>query len=492
MSDRPFIEDELVSRSPADLRDVVGTFPYSLDRAEEAVGEARAAQPAWAHRRLEERLNLLAALRERFLANAGEFTTLLCREVGKPRWEAAQEAALLPAKIDSFLAEGLPLVRTHVPAGVTGEWRFRPHGVMAVIGPFNFPVHLPNGHIVPALALGNTVVFKPSELTPALGALYERCVQEAGFPMGVFSVIQGDRSIGAYLSQEADVDGILFTGSVATGIAIARANADRPGKILALELGGKNAALVFDDSDVDQALQQVAYGGFITTGQRCSSTSRCLVQRGLLPRFSQALADLARKISVGHYAEPVFMGPLISAPARERYLATLKRAPQEGAEVMLESIVPDTTAPGHYVGPSVHLIQTPHADSRYQTDELFGPDIAVRGFDDDDDALAIANETAFGLVASVFTSKKERFEWLAERLRAGVINWNAPTVGASGKLPFGGIGLSGNHRPAGAFSSLYCAWPVALLEGAPLATGKPGEPGRTGSLAPGFPEVHGS
>jgi succinylglutamic semialdehyde dehydrogenase len=479
-------QGELTSRSPADLNDVVGVFPYSVAAAQEAVARARIAQPAWAQRSLAERVGFLATLRERFVANAGELSQLLSREVGKPRWQAAQEAALLPAKIDSFLSDGLPLVQSYAPPGAHGEWRFRPHGVMAVLGPFNFPIHLPNGHIVPALALGNTVVFKPSELTPAVGAMYERCAREAGLPEGVFNLVQGERSVGSYLSTDADVDGVLFTGSVGTGTAIARANADRPGKMLALELGGKNAALVFDDADFAHALSQVAYGAFITAGQRCSSTSRCLVQRRLLPRFSEALVQVAAQIKVGHPSGDVFMGPLITATARERFMSAVGHASSEGAQTLLEPMVPSTSHPGHYLRPSVHMVTKPLADSRYQRNELFGPDVALYAFDDDDQALALANDTPFGLVASVFTARRERFDWLSSRLRAGVINWNAPTVGASGKLPFGGVGLSGNHRPAGAFSSLYCAWPAAILEGTPH------DPAKPKASVPGFPDVQGS
>jgi succinylglutamic semialdehyde dehydrogenase len=476
-------DGELTSRSPADLDDVVGVFPYSVAAATTAVEGAREAQPAWAQRPIGERLALLQALRARFLARAGELAEMLSREVGKPRWEAAQEAALLPAKIDSFLSEGLLLVEGRSPLGVKGEWRFRPHGVMAVLGPFNFPVHLPNGHIVPALGLGNTVVFKPSELTPAVATIYERCVREAGIPEGVFAVVQGEREVGAYLAVDAPVDGVLFTGSVATGTRIAQGNADKPGKILALELGGKNPALVFDDADFAQAVYQVAHGAYATAGQRCSSTSRCLVQRGLMPRFADALVGLASELRVGHFSEDVFMGPLISEGARERFLGAVGRPAEEGAQALLPSSVSTAARPGHYLRPSVHLVQQRIPHSHYQRDELFGPDVALYPFDDDEEALAIANDTDFGLVASVFTASRPRFEWLAARLRAGVINWNAPTVGASGKLPFGGIGLSGNHRPAGAFSSRYCAWPLAIQEGGPFDAAAPG------ALSPGMPRL---
>ncbi len=473
-------EGALTSRSPADLGDLVGVFPYSVTAAEQAVARAREAQPGWAQRPLSERLALLQALRARFAARAAEISELLSREVGKPRWEAAQEAALLPAKIDSFLAEGLPLVQGRAPPGANGEWRFRPHGVVAVLGPFNFPVHLPNGHIVPALALGNSVVFKPSELTPAVGVLYERCVREAGFPEGVFSLVQGERQVGAYLSAQAEVDGILFTGSVSTGAAIARANAENPGKLLALELGGKNAALVFEDADFAQALYQVAYGAFVTAGQRCASTSRCLVQRSLLPRFSEALVRVAGGLQVGHFSEDVFMGPLITAEATDRFLAAVQRSSSEGTDALLPPERFTASRPGHYLRPSVHLVQRRLADSHYQRDELFGPDVALYAFDDDDEGLAIANDSPYGLAASVFTASAERFDWMSSRLKAGVINWNAATVGASGKLPFGGTGLSGNHRPAGAFSSLYCAWPVAISHGAPF------DPAAPGAIAPGM------
>jgi succinylglutamic semialdehyde dehydrogenase len=203
----------------------------------------------------------------------------------------------------------------------------------------------------------------------------------------------------------------------------------------------------------------------------------------LLPRFAEALVRLASELRVGHFSEDVFMGPLISDAARERFLQALSRPEEQGAQALLPSRICTAARPGHYLRPSVHLVQKRMAGSRYQEDELFGPDVALYAFDDDEEALAIANDTDFGLVASVFTANRERFEWLAARLRTGVINWNAPTVGASGKLPFGGIGLSGNHRPAGVFSSRYCAWPVAIHEGARF------DPSAPGTLAPGMPRL---
>lgn len=470
------MQGELCVQSPGDLEAPPRVFPWARALAEEAVARARAAQPRWEQTPLEARLTLLRVLRERFAAHREAFARLLGVEVGKPLWEGEQEAQLLSAKIDSTLAEGLRLVEPHRPAGVDGEWRYRPHGVLAVLGPFNFPVHLPNGHIVPALALGNTVIFKPSELTPALGELYGRCLAEAGFPPGVFQVVQGPRAIGEYLASDAELDGVLFTGSVAVGTAIARANADRPGKILALELGGKNAAVVCADADLDHAAYQIAFGAYVTAGQRCSSTSRCLVEASVIDRLQEKLAALAARLTVGPFDQPgTFMGPLISAAAKARFLAAVGAAEAEVIVAPAEATPPGVR--GHFVRPSLHRVTRRLPGSHYQQAELFGPDLALYAFHDEDEAVAIANDTRFGLCASVFSTDRLRFARLAGKLRAGVINWNSPTVGASGKLPFGGVGESGNHRPAGIFSSLYCAWPSAIQFGAQGPTPEKPAPG---------------
>jgi succinylglutamic semialdehyde dehydrogenase len=469
-------QGELRVASPGDLDAAPRVFAWSLGAARSAVQRAREAQPGWERTPLPDRLALLRRLRDRFTAHEGDFARLLGVEVGKPLWEGIQEARLLANKVEVTLDQGLQLVAPHRPPGIDGEWVYRPHGVLAVLGPFNFPVHLPNGHVLPALALGNTVVFKPSELTPEVGQLYDGCFVEAGFPAGVFQVVQGERSVGEYLSGEAAVDGVLFTGSVAVGAAIARANASRPGRILALELGGKNAALVFGDADLDRAAYQIAYGAYVTAGQRCSSTSRCLVERGVAAELQSRLADLARRLRVGHFEDPqAFAGPLVSATAKESYLAAVRASGAEPIVAPAEAAV--TGKRGHYLRPSLHRVERRVQGNRYQEAELFGPDLALYVFDDEPGAVQLANDTSFGLCASVFTSDRSRFERLARELRAGVINWNSPTVGASGKLPFGGIGNSGNHRPAGVFSSLYCAWPAAISFGLAGPTPEAPSPG---------------
>ncbi len=405
----PEDQGELRVLSPGDLDAPARVVGWSLHQARQAVDRARAAQPAWAALPSPARLALLRRLSERFASHQETFARLLGVEVGKPLWEGAQEAKLLAAKVDSTLEQGLRLVEPHRPQSIDGEWRYRPHGVMVVLGPFNFPVHLPNGHILPALAVGNTVIFKPSELTPSIGELYARCFAEAGFPPGVFQVVPGERTVGAFLSGEAEIDGVLFTGSTEVGMAIMAANAGKPGKILALELGGKNAALVFADADLDRAAYQIAYGAYTTAGQRCSSTSRCLVEASVIDRLQTRLAELARRLTVGHFDDPgAFMGPLISAPARERYLAALRDTAADAIVPPHEPLVAGKR--GHYVSPSLHRVAARTKGNRYQERELFGPDLALYSFEDEGHALELANDTAYGLCASVFTSDRARFE----------------------------------------------------------------------------------
>jgi succinylglutamic semialdehyde dehydrogenase len=466
----PFQADagELVSRSPADLSDEIGRFPTSVADVDKAVGAARAAFRAWSVLPQVERNAAILRLRAELLAREAAFVEVISREVGKPRWEARTELKAMVGKADVTLNEGLRFIAPFTPDSLNGECRFRPHGVLAVIGPFNFPGHLPNGHIMPALAAGNTVVFKPSELTPGVGQLYTEAVHASGFPAGVFNLVQGGRSIGERISIAPGIDGILFTGSQGVGSAIQRVNADRPGKILALELGGKNCSVVLEDADFDKAVYDVLFSAYVTTGQRCSATSRAIVHASLVDRFTDRMATLVGKLKVGHPAkDDTFMGPLISETARAKFLEGCARAKSEGAQAIIEPRayeLPEGPL-GYYVRPGLHRVTEVRADSAYQREELFGPDLAIYSFQEPEEAIALANAVDYGLTAAVFTGDRLKFDALANRIEAGVINWNAPTVGSSSRLPFGGIKRSGNHRPAGLFSTLYCAYPIAITRG---------------------------
>ncbi|HVK62494.1 MAG TPA: aldehyde dehydrogenase family protein, partial [Bdellovibrionales bacterium] len=383
-------------------------------------------------------------------------------------WEAHTEVKAMIGKIDITLDNSLKLVQDErvegALPGVDGYVRHNPRGVMAVLGPFNFPGHLPNGHIVPALATGNTVVFKPSEMTPAVAQVMAQIFHEAQFPPGVFNLVQGLAETGKRLVSDEHVDGILFTGAYETGQKIKQATFEHHWKLLALELGGKNATIVWDDADLNKAIYESVIGSFVTAGQRCSCTSRIILHKSIAEKFIDKFYDTAKKLTIGYWKDDPFMGPLINADAVEKYLRFQEIAQREGAERLMRGKALDTGRSGYYVTPSICLVPQFKPDSVYQKSEIFGPNVAIYQVDDFDEALHINQSTGFGLVTSVFTKQRELYEETRLRGRTGLVNWNRTTNGASSKLPFGGIGKSGNDRATAHHAVLYCTVPIASLE----------------------------
>jgi succinylglutamic semialdehyde dehydrogenase len=471
-ADAPAPEGVIEDRSPADLSLVLGRYPWAVAQVDRAVAAARAAKPAG--------VQLVRAIGAALKKREEELARAIALDVGKPLWEARSEAQACSAKAAITADEGMKLVSGFAAPGQAGaECRFRPLGVLAVLGPFNFPVHLPNGHILPAIACGNSVVFKPSEIAPHAAEVYARCLEDAGVPPGVFNLLQGGPAVGAALAAHPGVDGVLFTGSWNVGQAIERACQGQT-KLLALEMGGKNAALVLPDADFDKAIYDVLFSAFVSAGQRCTAASRAIVVgKEAARRFAGRIAQLAAGLSIGHpFDDGVFMGPLASPAALEKF----ERGLPGDVEALLQ---PRRLKPrgldGCYVSPSVHLVER-RRGSPYEREELFGPDLAVYPAASEEEALEIANATDYGLAASVHTASAEAFDRCQRALECGVVSWNAPTVGASGRLPFGGLKRSGNHRPAGLWSTLYCAAPVAVMRGD--ATLDPAK------LAPGVSWVH--
>jgi succinylglutamic semialdehyde dehydrogenase len=350
--------------------------------------------------------------------------------------------------------------------------------VLAVLGPFNFPAHLPNGHIVPALATGNTVVFKPSDLAPAVGEWLWRALRDAGLPSGVFELVQGRAETGRALALHSDVDGVLFTGSYAVGRALQQATLDQPGKLLALELGGKNGMIVWRDADLPLAVAEAALSIAATTGQRCSSLSRVFVARALADEFADRLAKALGGLVIGPPLEPgVFMGPLVSRAAFERVTRFRAQAAAAGGERIFRG---ETNRIAPYIAPSLVRFASLDQSHPYQREEIFGPEAALYTVDDLDEAIAAVNDSDYGLAASLISADRAVYEHCVGRIRTGVLNWNRGTIGASGRLPFGGGKKSGNDRPAAITSTLYCTTPQAHLE----------HPGGLDpkTLPPGFPE----
>ena len=487
-ADPAHADGALENRSPADLSAVLSVHPWSVAQVERAVAAAREAQRGWANLPLGNRLALVRAAGAALKKHQDDLARAIALDIGKPLWDARAEVAAAVNKASVTADEGMALVagfgaaaghnRQHGEGGLPGwagsvaeaaqvECRFKPLGVLAVFGPFNFPVHLPNGHILPALACGNAVVFKPSEVAPHAAEVYVRCLEEAGIPPGVLNLIAGGPEVGRALSVHAGVNGVLFTGSYAVGQAIARATQGQS-KMVALELGGKNAALVLADADEDKAVYDALFSAFASAGQRCTAASRLIVEgpAARADHFADRLAKLASRLQIGHPLDDgIFMGPLASEGALQKFEAGMAQARAEGVgEVLAARRLEPRGLRGCYTTPAVHRVRG-NTGSAYEREELFGPDVAVYSVGSLEEAVALANDTDYGLAASVHTASEAAFESCAARLDAGCINWNAPTVGASGRLPFGGTRRSGNFRPAGLFSTLYCTVPVALLRG---------------------------
>lgn len=454
----------------------------SASRAQvaEAVGAARAAFPTWAMTPASERIAILERYRDIVQRDADKLARLISEQTGKPFWETKTEAATVAGKVDfSVKAYHERTGVRETPGATRAVLRHKPHGVMAVLGPFNFPAHLPNGHIVPALIAGNTVVFKPSELAPGPGAFIVSAMAEAGVPEGVINLVQGPRETGESLVEDERIDGLLFTGGVKAGQYFHRVFADRMEKILALELGGNNPLIWWDTEDIDAAAFTVVQSAFLTTGQRCSCARRLVVPddaRGA--RHIEALRALTKRLIVGRpFDEPQpFMGPVISAKAAEALERAFDARVDMGGEPILTLSVQDEGSA--FVSPGI--IDVTGADA-VPDEEHFGPMLSVWRVKDFDAAIARANATRFGLSAGLLSDDPRKWEQFLALSRAGVVNWNRQTTGASGAAPFGGLGLSGNHRPSAYYAADYCAYPVASMEGETLLKMPPGQVGVKGA-----------
>lgn len=469
---RPGRGTELISEDPGDLLEPVGRLIVSSDVVPAAVEQAKRAFLPWSQVPLRQRIGKIKKFQKVLRLRQTELALLVAREVGKPIGEARREVERLVAKVDEMLTAGLRLVRpfkVRVACGVRGECRWQPLGVLAVVGPFNFPAHTPGSHILPALLTGNTVVFKPSEQTPFVGQRLAECFHAAGFPPGVFNLVQGGASVGIQLVEQPQIAGVLFTGSTAAGMAIKAATLKAPWKNLALEMGGKNAALILRDADLELAARECVVAAFSMAGQRCNATSRLVVERKVAKRFLSRFLELARRVRIGYpLEEGVLMGPLVSHEAVGKFQRYLRMAEEVGFETLQpgKALGSWGNRRGYYVTPSVHLQEQPsrNPSSRYRKEEIFGPDVAIYLVRDAEEAVALNNEVAYGLVTSVFTRSRKRFEALVCRIDTGMVNLNRGTIFSSGRLPFGGTKASGSFKPAGLFSPYYCTTPVAVTQ----------------------------
>jgi succinylglutamic semialdehyde dehydrogenase len=456
------------SRNPGTGATVWEGHSASADDVDRAVHSARRAFVAWSALSLEERCGIV----RRFAALVTERKELLAeaigRETGKPLWEARTEVASMAAKVEISIQaynERTGEKRTAMADG-TAVLRHRPHGVVAVFGPYNFPGHLPNGHIVPALIAGNAVVFKPSELAPGVAQATVEAWRDAGLPAGVMNLVQGEKDTGIALANHRQIDGLFFTGSSDTGTLLHKQFGGRPEIVLALEMGGNNPLVVGPVADVDAAVHHTIQSAFLSAGQRCTCARRIFVANDAAgDRFVERLMEVTSRITVGEYnAEPQpFMGAVISARAAQKLMQAQTQLLESGAKPLLKMEQRDAQL--GFVTPAI-LDVTGVRD--LPDEEHFGPLAQIIRYTSFNEAIERANDTQYGLSAGLLADDEALWTHFQRTIRAGIVNWNRPTNGASSGAPFGGPGRSGNNRPSAYYAADYCAYPMASVESAQL------------------------
>jgi len=455
------VNAKLVSHDPATGEQI---WSGKIGDAAAEVAAARAAWPEWAAHSHAYRMEAVRRFANVVRKYEAEFAALIARETGKPLWESKTEVGAVVNKVEISVdayAERTPQRRMEAALGNKVTVRHKPHGVLAVLGPYNFPAHLPNGHIVPALIAGNAVVFKPSEKTPATGEFLVRCLHEAKIPEGVVRLLIGGPDQGRQLAGEQGIDGLLFTGSARVGMALHKQFAETPHKILALELGGNNPLVVWDSKDIEGTAALVVQSAYLSAGQRCTAARRLIVSDDQADPLIAAIRKIVGRMIVGEpFADPApFMGPVIDNAAADHVQELWLNLMMKGAKPLCRLDRPDKDKP--FLTPG--LIDVTEVRDR-PDEEIFGPVLQVIRVKDFDAAIAEANNTRFGLAASLIGGNPELYDKFWANVRAGVINWNKPTNGAPSNAPFGGVGMSGNHRPSAFYAADYCAYPVTSSE----------------------------
>ncbi len=439
-----------------------------------AYDAARSAFTRWSRQSLEDRTGIALQFKAQLETHKEELAVLIARETGKVLWETRGEVGAMIGKvgisIDAYAARTGE--QTADAAFGRVQLRHRPHGIMAVLGPYNFPGHLPNGHIVPALLAGDCVVFKPSELTPAVGAFMTWLWCEAGLPAGVLNLVQGARDTGAALLDNPTLNGVLFTGSAATGTFIHRKFAGHPEIILALEMGGNNPLIAWDTADIEAVANLVIHSAFATTGQRCSCARRLILPAGDKgDAIVEAIAAGIDTVRIGPWdsdPEP-FMGPLISEGSANMVLSAQASHVRAGAKAVRQAQGLGWSASA--VSPA--LLEM--GDTEAEDEEVFGPLLQVYRANNFEAAINRANASKYGLSAGLISDNAGLWDVFVRDIRAGIVNFNRPTTGAASTMPFGGPGLSGNFRPGAWYAADYCAWPMASqIADIPTAINAPG------------------
>lgn len=452
------------SLNPATLEVIWQGEEASHKEVEMAFARAQNAFSDWSSLAIGERIGYLHKYQNLLREQKDHFAEIISMETGKPLWESQNEVISMINKVDiSIEAFQIRCPDRSLPQKpYISMTRHKPHGVVAVLGPYNFPGHLPNGHIVPALLAGNTVVFKPSELTPWVGEKLVQCWLDSGLPPGVLNLVQGGASVGKLITSQSLLNGLFFTGSWPTGKRLLEQFSTHPEKILALEMGGNNPLIFHEVKNLEAAAYLTVQSAFISTGQRCTCARRLIVvESERSGKFIDSLLEQMKGIKIGNYTdqpEP-FMGPLISEQAAQKLMKSQENLISLGA-IPIQTMHLLKTGTG-FITPGV--IDVTAVKDRPDV-EYFGPFLQLIRVPTLEAAMQEANHTAYGLVAGLFSDDADAYQLFYRQVRAGVINWNTPLTGASSTAPFGGIGHSGNFRPSAFYAADYCSYPVASLE----------------------------
>lgn len=451
--------DARANINPSNTADVIGMYAQaSIAQTEAAVAAARAAFPGVVSGSIQARADSLERIGAEILARKDELGNLLAREEGKTLPEAVGEVARA-GQIFRFFAgevvrqsgERLSSVRPGIDVEITRE----PVGVVGIISPWNFPIAIPAWKIAPALAYGNCVVFKPADLVPGSAWALADIISRAGLPAGMFNLVMGPGSrVGQTLISHPDVNAISFTGSVGTGQRVMAAAAERFAKVQ-LEMGGKNPLIVLDDADLARAVECAVQGSYYSTGQRCTASSRLIVQRGILPKFVAAMVERLKSLRVDDACKPgTDLGPVVDAAQLEQDLAYIAIGRSEGAQLAFGGQPLKREADGFYLEPALFVETMP--TMRIAREEIFGPVACVLAADDYEQALAMANDSEFGLSAGLCTTSLKYATHFKRHAQAGMVMVNTPTAGVDYHVPFGGRkGSSYGPREQGRYAAEF-------------------------------------
>ena len=449
-------QDEMIEKfCPGNLKDKLWTANINYSHIEKVIDSAVSGHQFWRKLSFEQRAEYLKKFQTEVEKRSDEIAFAIAKETGKPLWESKTEAGAISAKVNVTLGDSLKRVERktieNVLPNINGHFIYKPLGPTLVIGPFNFPCHLANGQILSALLTGNSIIFKPSEKTIASSQMLIECFHAAGFPAGVINFINGTAKTTQDILKHPEIRGIFFTGSYSVGKKILEAVGTDITKLVALELGGKNTTIIHADTKIEHAIPEVLRACFLSSGQRCTSTSMIMIHEKIKDEFIQKFKECTQRIIIDHPTEfktTPFMGPLIDKLAVDKYYEALKLGEENGAQYILEHQEVNCGHEGHYVSPTIQYLDKLEKQNPITQLEIFGPNCCFTPYTEIEEAIAGANISDYGLAASIFTQDLSLYELALRDIDAGIINLNRSTVGASSRLPFGGVKNSGNHHPA--------------------------------------------